>query len=214
MANLSHVFQKLESWCPPITDDADLRMLEKFVIAMYYKSCTAAGVDDARLYSLPRGRGPWCLPPTRSSLAQHVKPLIKLPVSGLTLQHVQSTEPRQPRVDLERAVHSWQNAGAKVNEVERESTTPLALDTPSHSIGIKHNSVWRRCGATICSVYTTNRPSAHKSPRLWPNLACGNLSIHLPPPYTHTHYQKHIFPESILEKQVNTKPWLNHWFHC
>ena len=35
---------------PPVTDDADLSMLEKFVIAMYNKNSTADVVDDARFY--------------------------------------------------------------------------------------------------------------------------------------------------------------------
>ena len=34
---------------PPVTDDADLSMLKKFVIKMYDKNSTADGIDDARL---------------------------------------------------------------------------------------------------------------------------------------------------------------------
>ena len=44
---VSEVFQKLSQY-PPVTDDADLSVLERFVISMYDKNSTADGVDDAR----------------------------------------------------------------------------------------------------------------------------------------------------------------------
>lgn len=70
---VSHVFQKLSQY-PPVTDDADLSMLEKFVITMYDKNSTADGVDDARLDLFAQKQRSYdAIPPTRASLAQHVK---------------------------------------------------------------------------------------------------------------------------------------------
>ena len=54
MANLnvcievSDVFMKLSQY-PPAVEDEDLKVLEKCVITMYDRSCTAAGIDEARL---------------------------------------------------------------------------------------------------------------------------------------------------------------------
>lgn len=45
---VSYIFDKLSKY-PPVSDDADLRILEKFVIALYNKNSTADGVDEARL---------------------------------------------------------------------------------------------------------------------------------------------------------------------
>ena len=59
---------------PPAMDDADLRMLEKFVNTMYDKNSTVDGVDDARFDLFARKQRSYdAIPPTRSSLAQHVK---------------------------------------------------------------------------------------------------------------------------------------------
>jgi len=44
----SDVFIKLSQY-PATVDDDDLKTLEKFVVTMYDRSSTAAGVDDARL---------------------------------------------------------------------------------------------------------------------------------------------------------------------
>ena len=68
---VTHVFQKLSQYPP---DDADLSMLEKFVITMYDKNSTADGVDDAIFDLFARKQRSYdAIPPTRSSLAQHVK---------------------------------------------------------------------------------------------------------------------------------------------
>ncbi|XP_060788807.1 uncharacterized protein LOC132893681 [Neoarius graeffei] len=54
---------------PPVTDDADLSMLEKFVITMYNKNSTADGVDDARLDTFAQKQRSYdAIPPTRASL--------------------------------------------------------------------------------------------------------------------------------------------------
>ena len=73
LPEVTHVVQKLSQY-PPVMDDADLSMLEKFVITMYDKNSTADGVDDARFDLFARKQRSYnAIPPTRSSLAQHVK---------------------------------------------------------------------------------------------------------------------------------------------
>ena len=44
----SGVFSKLSQY-PPVVDDEDLKIFEKFVVMMYARFCTAESVDDARL---------------------------------------------------------------------------------------------------------------------------------------------------------------------
>ena len=52
----------------------DLKTLEIFVVTMYDRSSTAAGVDDARLYLFVRKQGTYeAIPPTRAALLQHAK---------------------------------------------------------------------------------------------------------------------------------------------
>ena len=51
------VFSKLGVY-PPIVEDGDLEILEKFVILMYDRSSTAANVDEARLDMFTRKQMP------------------------------------------------------------------------------------------------------------------------------------------------------------
>ncbi|KAJ8375399.1 hypothetical protein SKAU_G00059790 [Synaphobranchus kaupii] len=69
----SDVFMKLSKY-PPTVEDGDLQVLEKFVITMYDRSSTAAGIDDARLDMFARKQKPYeAIPPTRAALIQHAK---------------------------------------------------------------------------------------------------------------------------------------------
>lgn len=69
----TEVFTKLSQYPPTVGDD-DLETLEKFVVTMYDRSSTAAGVDDARLDMFARKQRPYeAIPPTRAALLQHVK---------------------------------------------------------------------------------------------------------------------------------------------
>ncbi len=54
---VSHVFQKLSQY-PPVTDDADLSVIEKFVITMYDKNNTADGLMRQDLTYLLGSKGP------------------------------------------------------------------------------------------------------------------------------------------------------------
>ena len=77
----SGVFSKLIHY-PPVVDDEDLEILEKFVVMMYDRSSTAEDVDEARLDMFARKQRPYkAIPPTRSALKQqsvlpskHVQP--------------------------------------------------------------------------------------------------------------------------------------------
>ena len=69
----SDVFCKLSQYLPAI-DDADMKVLESFVIMMYDRSSTTDFVDDARLDMFARKQRPYeAIPPTRAALLQHVK---------------------------------------------------------------------------------------------------------------------------------------------
>ena len=69
----SGVFSKLSHY-PPVVDDEDLEILEKFVVMMYDRSSTAEGVDEARLDMFAWKQRPYeAIPPTRSALKQHMK---------------------------------------------------------------------------------------------------------------------------------------------
>ncbi|RXN31429.1 hypothetical protein ROHU_004760 [Labeo rohita] len=70
---VSPVFKKLSQY-PPIIEDADLKILEKFVITMYDKQSTTCKVDEARLDLFARKQRSYdAIPPTSASLVQHVK---------------------------------------------------------------------------------------------------------------------------------------------
>ncbi|KAL0198142.1 hypothetical protein M9458_006682, partial [Cirrhinus mrigala] len=70
---VSPVFKKLSQY-PPIIEDADLNILEKFVITMYDKQSTTCKVDEARLDLFARKQRSYdAIPPTSASLVQHVK---------------------------------------------------------------------------------------------------------------------------------------------
>ena len=69
----SDVFAKLSHY-PPMVEDDDLEILEKFVVTMYDRSSTAAGVDAARLELFARKQRPYeAIPPTQAALLQHAK---------------------------------------------------------------------------------------------------------------------------------------------
>ena len=67
------VFSNLSQY-PPVIEDADLNILEKFVITMYDKNSTMDKVDEARLDLFARKQRPYdAIPTTRASIVQHVK---------------------------------------------------------------------------------------------------------------------------------------------
>ncbi|KAJ8340119.1 hypothetical protein SKAU_G00347520 [Synaphobranchus kaupii] len=69
----SPIFTKLSQY-PPILNDGDLEILEKFVVLMYDRSSTAVSVDEARLDMFARKQRPYeAIPPTRAALLQHTK---------------------------------------------------------------------------------------------------------------------------------------------
>ncbi|KAJ8333969.1 hypothetical protein SKAU_G00412880 [Synaphobranchus kaupii] len=70
----SDVFSKLSQY-PPTIDDADMKILENFVVMMYERSSTADGVDNARLDMFARKQRPYeAIPPTQAALLQHYSP--------------------------------------------------------------------------------------------------------------------------------------------
>ena len=70
---VSPVFKKLSQY-PPIIEDADLNIFEKFGITMYDKHSTTGKVDEARLDLFARKQRCYdAIPPTSASLVQHVK---------------------------------------------------------------------------------------------------------------------------------------------
>ncbi|KAJ8381282.1 hypothetical protein SKAU_G00020600 [Synaphobranchus kaupii] len=70
----SDVFSKLSQY-PPTIDDADMKILENFVVMMYDRSSTADGVDNARLDMFARKQRPYeAIPPTQAALLQHYSP--------------------------------------------------------------------------------------------------------------------------------------------
>ena len=67
------VFSKLSQY-PPTMEDADLNILEKFVVTMYDKHSNTTKVDEARLPLFARKQRPYeSIPPTRAALVQHVR---------------------------------------------------------------------------------------------------------------------------------------------
>ena len=69
----SEVFQNL-SQSQPIMTDSDLKILERFVVIMYDKSCSAESVDDARMELFARKQRAYqSIPPTKAALIQHIK---------------------------------------------------------------------------------------------------------------------------------------------
>lgn len=69
----SPIFAKLSQY-PPILDDGDLEILEKFVVLMYDRSSTAANVDETRLDMFDRKQRLYeAIPPTKAALLQHTK---------------------------------------------------------------------------------------------------------------------------------------------
>lgn len=70
---VSPVFSKLSQY-PPTIEDADLGILEKFVVTMYDKHSNTTKVDEARLHLFARKQRPYdSIPPTSASLVQHVR---------------------------------------------------------------------------------------------------------------------------------------------
>ena len=69
----SDIFAKLSKY-PQTVEDCEMKILEKFVITMYDRSSTAAGVDAARLDMFARKQRAYeAIPPTRAALLEHVK---------------------------------------------------------------------------------------------------------------------------------------------
>ena len=65
-------FRKLSHY-PPVVDDEDLQILEKFVVIMYDRSSSAECVNDARLDLFARKQRPYeAIPPIQAALKQHV----------------------------------------------------------------------------------------------------------------------------------------------
>ena len=65
---------KNDSQYPAIIEDADLNIIEKFVITMYDKQSTTGKVDEARLELFAQKQRSYdAIPPTSASLLQHVK---------------------------------------------------------------------------------------------------------------------------------------------
>lgn len=70
---VSPIFSKLSQY-PPTIEDADLDILEKFVVTMYDKHSNMTKVDEARLHLFARKQRSYdSIPPTSASLVQHVK---------------------------------------------------------------------------------------------------------------------------------------------
>ena len=70
---VSPIFSKLSQY-PPTIEDADLDILEKFVVTMYDKHSNTTKVDEARLHLFARIQRSYdSIPPTSASLVQHVK---------------------------------------------------------------------------------------------------------------------------------------------
>ena len=58
------------------TDNEDLNIIETFVVTMYHKNNHEDNVDEARLDLFARKQRPYnAIPPTSTSLCQHVKDL-------------------------------------------------------------------------------------------------------------------------------------------
>ena len=69
----SPVFTKL-SMHPPVIDDEEQNVLEKFVITMYDRSCHATDIDAVRLDMFARKQRSYdTIPPSRAALFQHTK---------------------------------------------------------------------------------------------------------------------------------------------
>lgn len=69
----SPVFTKL-SMHPPVIDDEEQKVLEKFVITMYDRSSQATDIDAVRLDMFARKQRSYdTIPPTRAALVQHSK---------------------------------------------------------------------------------------------------------------------------------------------
>ena len=70
---VSGVFGKLSCYPAAVHND-DIKVLEKFVVAMYDRSSSAEAVNDARLEMFARKQRPYdAIPPTRAALVQHIK---------------------------------------------------------------------------------------------------------------------------------------------
>lgn len=70
---VSPVFKKLGQY-PPTIEDADLNILEKFVIIMYDKHSTTGKVDEARMDLFTwKQKSNDAIPTTSASLVQHVE---------------------------------------------------------------------------------------------------------------------------------------------
>lgn len=70
---MNPVFNKFGQY-PPIIEDADLYILEKFVITIYDKHITIGKVNEPRLGLFALKQSPYdAIPPTKTSFFQHMK---------------------------------------------------------------------------------------------------------------------------------------------
>ena len=77
-------------------ENHDSKTLEKFVVTMYERSCTVAGVNAARPDMFARKQKPCeTIPPTQAALLQHAKRAAYQ--AGMHLESVDSEEARNPQ---------------------------------------------------------------------------------------------------------------------
>ena len=115
----SPIFAKLSQY-PPILDDGDLEILERFVVLMYDRSSTVASVDEARFDMFARKQRPYeAIPPTKAALLQHAKRAAYQ--AGCILG--QSTQP-QPKAENP-ADWGWKKVGEEW-QVYWTAISPLA----------------------------------------------------------------------------------------
>ena len=73
LPDASDVFTKLSSY-PPMIEDEDIKIIEKFVVTMYDRSSTSETVDEARLELFARKQNSnENIPPTHAALVEHSK---------------------------------------------------------------------------------------------------------------------------------------------
>ena len=71
--DVSKIFKKLSKY-PPIVEDEDIEIVEKFIVTLYDRSSNAVCVNDARLELFSRKQRSYqSIPPTRAAIVQHLK---------------------------------------------------------------------------------------------------------------------------------------------
>ena len=71
--DVSKIFKKLSKY-PPIVEDEDIEIVEKFIVTLYDRSSNAVCVNDARLQLFARKQRSYqSIPPTRTAIVQHLK---------------------------------------------------------------------------------------------------------------------------------------------